>query len=131
MARYGFSSLRHRPPRTGHTPMVPPASSRCAVPCATPVAEVRRESPPQLPQNPRAHAEEHSLEVEVPFLQQQLGEFTLVPLVVGEADPEETAAVLDQLWDGPDTTVVISSDLSHYLPYQDAQRADAATAKEI
>src|SRR5207245_2788348 len=84
-----------------------------------------------LPQDPRAHAEEHSLEVEVPFLQVALRSFTLVPLAVGEATPDEVAGVLEQLWGGASTLIVVSSDLSHYLPYPDAQRADAASAKEI
>jgi len=98
---------------------------------ATPLGEVPVESPPDIPAQPAAHAEEHSLEVEVPFLQQALRQFTLVPLVVGDAAPEEVAAVIDRLWDGPRTVVVVSSDLSHYLPYQQAQLKDAATAREI
>lgn len=97
----------------------------------TPLGQVPIESPPDLPVHPRAHAEEHSLEVELPFLQKALGAFTLVPLVVGEAEPDELAAVLDRLWGGRETLIVVSSDLSHYLPYEDARRADAATAKEI
>ena len=84
-----------------------------------------------LPHNPRAHSLEHSLEVELPFLQLSLSSFTLAPLAVGEATPEEVAAVLERLWGGPETLIVISSDLSHYLPYADAQKADAASAKEI
>jgi AmmeMemoRadiSam system protein B len=84
-----------------------------------------------LPHNPRAHSLEHALEVELPFLQASLRAFTLVPLAVGEATPEEIADVLDRLWGGPETLIVVSSDLSHYLPYGDAQRADAASAKEI
>lgn len=84
-----------------------------------------------LPQDPRAHAEEHSLEVELPFLQLALRSFTLVPLAVGDATPDEVAGVLEQLWGGASTLIVVSSDLSHYLAYAEAQRADAASAKEI
>ena len=84
-----------------------------------------------LPRSARAHSLEHSLEVQLPFLQLTLASFTLVPLAVGEAMPEEIAAVLEKLWGGPETLIVVSSDLSHYLPYPEAQRADAATAKEI
>jgi MEMO1 family protein len=84
-----------------------------------------------LPQDPRAHAEEHSLEVELPFLQVVLRSFTLVPLAVGDAAPDEVAGILEQLWGDASTLIVVSSDLSHYLPYADAQRADAASAKEI
>jgi AmmeMemoRadiSam system protein B len=86
---------------------------------------------PQVRVVPEAHAREHSLEVELPFLQALLGDFELVPLAVGQAEPEEVAEVLDRLWGGPETLIVISSDLSHYLPYEAAQRADRATADAI
>ena len=86
---------------------------------------------PQVRVVPEAHAREHSLEVELPFLQVLLGDFELVPLTVGQAGPEEVAEVLDRLWGGPETLIVISSDLSHYLPYDAAQRADRATADRI
>jgi AmmeMemoRadiSam system protein B len=78
-----------------------------------------------------AHAQEHSLEVHLPFLQKTLGEFELVPIVVGEARPEETAAVLEALWGGPETLVVVSSDLSHYLDYASAKEIDAVTSHAI
>ncbi len=80
---------------------------------------------------PRAHAEEHSLEVHLPFLQEVLGEFTLVPIVVGEANPAEVAEVLERLWGGDETLIVISSDLSHYHDYETARARDAATARSI
>ena len=79
----------------------------------------------------RAHAHEHSLEVHVPFLQAVLGSFFLVPLVVGDAAPGEMAQVLDALWGGDETLIVVSSDLSHYLPYREAQARDHATAAAI
>lgn len=75
----------------------------------------------------RAHAAEHSLEVHLPFLQQVLGHFTLVPLAVGDATPDEVAEVLDRLWGKEGTLVVVSSDLSHYLPYTAARVADRTT----
>jgi AmmeMemoRadiSam system protein B len=78
-----------------------------------------------------AHAQEHSLEVQLPFLQQLLGEFTLVPLAVGDASPEEVAEVIDALWGGPETLIVVSSDLSHYLTYTQARRIDAETCAAI
>ena len=77
------------------------------------------------------HADEHSLEVQVPFLQQALGSFTLVPIVVGAASPDQVADVLDALWGGPETLIVISTDLSHYLSYDDARRRDATTIAAI
>jgi AmmeMemoRadiSam system protein B len=86
---------------------------------------------PQVVESRQAHALEHSLEVHVPFLQAILGEFTLVPLAVGHATQQEVAEVLDRLWGGPETLIVVSSDLSHYLPYADAQAVDRATAKAI
>jgi AmmeMemoRadiSam system protein B len=69
--------------------------------------------------------------VEVPFLQIALGTFTLVPLVVGDAGSEEVARAIDALWGGAETLIVISSDLSHYLPYREAHAMDTATAKKI
>jgi MEMO1 family protein len=77
------------------------------------------------------HQPEHALEVELPFLQAVLGDFALVPLLVGDAMPEEVAEVLDRLWGGPETLLVISSDLSHYEPYERAREHDAATAVAI
>lgn len=86
---------------------------------------------PQVRELDEAHAQEHSLEVQLPFLQTILGDFTLVPLAVGEATPDEISEVLDLLWDGPETCFVISSDLSHYFDFQTARRLDRATAKAI
>ncbi|HEY5675280.1 MAG TPA: AmmeMemoRadiSam system protein B [Myxococcales bacterium] len=107
---------------------------------ATPLGEVpvaatgaaRADAPPDLPRDRLAHEREHSLEVEVPFLQMALpAGFILVPILVGDADPADTARILDALWGGPETLVVVSSDLSHYLPWETARRADAATAAKI
>jgi AmmeMemoRadiSam system protein B/AmmeMemoRadiSam system protein A len=78
-----------------------------------------------------AHAQEHSLEVQLPFLQKVLGAFTLVPLSVGAATPEEVSQVLERLWGGPETLIVISTDLSHYHAYDEARRIDAATVARI
>jgi MEMO1 family protein len=77
------------------------------------------------------HAPEHALEVELPFLQTLLGDFQLVPLVVGDARPIEVAAVLERVWGGAETLVVISSDLSHYHAYDTARRLDGETAALI
>jgi AmmeMemoRadiSam system protein B len=79
----------------------------------------------------RAHAQEHSLEVHLPFLQEVLGDFKLVPLVVGDAEPDEVGAVLEALWGGPETLIVISSDLSHYHDYNTAKQLDDATSAAI
>jgi AmmeMemoRadiSam system protein B len=77
------------------------------------------------------HHLEHSLEVQLPLLQRVLPSFDLVPLAVGDARADDVAEVLDRLWSGPETRIVISSDLSHYLPYDRACAVDAATAAAI
>lgn len=86
---------------------------------------------PQVIRHDAAHAQEHSLEVQLPFLQRVLEDFSLVPFVVGYATPDEVAEVLELLWGGPETLIVISSDLSHYHSYLDAQRRDHHTANDI
>ena len=86
---------------------------------------------PQVVESPAAHAPEHSLEVELPFLQVLLPEARLLPLVVGDAAGPEVAEVLERVWGGPETAIVISSDLSHYLPYDVARRIDEETARQI
>lgn len=77
------------------------------------------------------HAPEHSLEVHLPFLQQVLGDFTLLPLVVGDATASFVADVLGAVWGDEHTVVIASSDLSHYLPYEQAQAVDARTNAQI
>lgn len=77
------------------------------------------------------HRPEHSLEVQLPFLQSVLDSFLLVPLVVGDARAGDVADVLDLLWDGPETLILVSSDLSHYLPYEQACAVDRETRRAI
>ncbi|HUJ87049.1 MAG TPA: AmmeMemoRadiSam system protein B [Burkholderiales bacterium] len=86
---------------------------------------------PQVVTSPAAHAMEHSLEVQLPFLQNVLGSFSLVPLAVGDASVAEVAQVVEQLWGGHETLFVLSTDLSHYHSYQEAKRIDAATLARI
>lgn len=86
---------------------------------------------PQVVVSTAAHAQEHALEVQLPFLQSVLGDFTLLPLAVGMATAEEVAEVLEAVWGDDGTLIVVSSDLSHYLPYATAQRVDAQTADAI
>lgn len=86
---------------------------------------------PQVTVSAAAHAREHSLEVHLPFLQSTLAAFSLVPLAVGDATAAEVAQVLDMLWGGPETLIVISSDLSHYLSYDAARTMDRATAQAV
>ncbi|MCU7854532.1 MAG: AmmeMemoRadiSam system protein B, partial [Candidatus Thiodiazotropha sp. (ex Lucinoma borealis)] len=82
---------------------------------------------PQVIHLEAAHANEHSLEVQLPFLQLVLDQFKLIPLVVGDATGEQVAEVLTRLWGGEETLIVISSDLSHYHDYLTAQRMDQST----
>lgn len=78
-----------------------------------------------------AHSEEHSLEVHLPFLQRVLGEFSVLPIVVGHAPAPMVADVIDHLWHGPETLVIVSTDLSHYETYDSAVRHDRHTAASI
>ena len=86
---------------------------------------------PYVGTNAEAHRLEHSLEVQLPFLQQVLDDFTLIPLAVGRASAQQVAEAINLLWGGDETLIVISSDLSHYLPYAEAQTTDLATAEAI
>jgi len=86
---------------------------------------------PQVQIFDAAHRDEHSLEVQIPFLQYVLEAFSLVPLSVGDAEPEEVGEVIERLWGGPETLFVVSSDLSHYHDYETARRLDAATTRAI
>ena len=86
---------------------------------------------PQVAVVDAAHAQEHSLEVQLPFLQILLKNFSLVPIVVGSCDPEQIAEVLEQLWGGQETLIVVSSDLSHFYDYTAAQKMDQQAAQAI
>jgi AmmeMemoRadiSam system protein B len=86
---------------------------------------------PQVGVRDEAHASEHSLEVHLPFLQIALGPFSLVPIVTGDATTEEVGAVLETLWGGLETLIVVSSDLSHYHDYATARQLDARTSAAI
>ena len=122
----------HRAPVAG---LALPAASGFATPLgevlvdldlATRVAEL-----PGVEVDAAAHAEEHSLEVELPFLQVLLSDFRILPLVVGNASPTTVSEVLESVWDEPETRIVISSDLSHYHPYEVARRLDRETAERV
>lgn len=104
---------------------------------ATPLGEIEVDNTgfedlPQVVVTDAPHAQEHSLEVQLPFLQRLLGnDFELVPFSVGRARPEEVAEVLDRCWGGSETLVVVTTDLSHYYPYDTAQRLDAETVHQM
>lgn len=101
----------------------------------TPLGDVRVDvaalSTIGAPESPEAHRREHSLEVELPFLQRVAPRASVVPLVVGAATAEEVARALEVVWGGPETVIVVSSDLSHYLPYDVGRVADERTAARI
>src|SRR5436190_11311738 len=86
---------------------------------------------PQVVASDRAHLQEHALEVQLPFLQRQLGEFALAPFAVGDASVAQVAEVIERLWGGPETLIAISTDLSHYHPYARAREIDGATLARI
>jgi len=86
---------------------------------------------PQIKEFDLTHQQEHSLEVQLPFLQEVLDNFSLVPLVVGDTNAEEVSEVLERLWGGDETLIVISSDLSHYHDYNTARAMDSETCLAI
>jgi len=86
---------------------------------------------PQVTTADAPHAHEHALEVQLPFLQTTLGDFALVPFAVGDATAVEVSEVVDLLWGGDETLIVVSSDLSHYHPYAEARAMDQATGEAI
>jgi hypothetical protein len=86
---------------------------------------------PQVSELDEAHRLEHSLEVHLPFLQQVLDGFTLVPLVFGRTDAETIDEVLQQLWGGQETLIVVSSDFSHFHDYEEASAMDRQAAQAI
>ena len=86
---------------------------------------------PNVVRSAGAHAAEHSLEVQIPFLQRTLGAFSLLPFVVGQTSAAAVAAVIEAFWGGPETLLLISSDLSHYHPYGEARRLDQGTVDDI
>lgn len=105
----------------------------------TPLGQVRVDQPviqrlvslPYVVTTDAPHEKEHSLEVELPFLQTVLDDFALVPLAVGLANPVQVATVLEYLWGGPETLIVISSDLSHYHDYDTTKEMDAFATQAI
>jgi len=132
IARVVLLGPSHREPLRG---LALPAASRFA----TPLGEIALDldtmaslhALPQIVIDSRPHAFEHSLEVQLPFLQAVLDDFLLLPLAVGLVSPTEVAEVLEAVWGGPETLIVVSSDLSHYLPYETASTVDQETCRAI
>lgn len=146
-AAHAYRCLRSDPDRIRRVLLIGPAHRvylrGMAIPSvdrfATPLGEIPLDRPaldlierlPDVQVDDEAHREEHSLEVQLPFLQTVLNEFSLVPVVVGAAAAESVAAVIDALASDEHTLVVISSDLSHFLSYRDAKKIDASTCAHI
>lgn len=119
----GFAGLALPDASAFATPLGEVAVDRAAIDLIRPL--------PHVVVSSHAHRQEHSLEVHLPFLQATLGRFSLVPLVTGDAAPSEVGAVIEALWGGQETLIVVSSDLSHYHDYSTASRLDAATSAAI
>ncbi len=81
--------------------------------------------------NKSAHREEHSLEVQLPFLQYAADDFEILPILAGHCTAEDAAACIREYLCVPDTLIVVSSDLSHFLPYTSAQKIDQETAEAV
>jgi AmmeMemoRadiSam system protein B len=77
------------------------------------------------------HATEHSIEVQLPFLQTVLDGFDLLPIAVGHAPPGLVARTLEAAWSGPETLIVVSTDLSHYHTSLEAKKLDDESTRAI
>lgn len=146
-AAYAYRCLRIDPGRVKRVLLIGPAHrvflKGMAIPSvdsfATPLGEIPLEHDtleqlarlPSVQISDEAHREEHCLEVQLPFLQLVLNDFSLVPVVVGGIDSGPVATMIDALAGDPHTLVVISTDLSHFLDYHEARRIDAATCDHI
>ncbi len=121
--RYPFRGIAYPDADRLLTPLGPVAVDRAALEA---VADL-----PQVHRLDSAFEDEHCLEVQLPFLQVLLHDFRVAPFVVGAADPEDVAELMARLWGGPETLIVVSSDLSHYLDYDTATRVDRRTTRAI
>lgn len=117
--------------RVAFAGMALPAANSFQTPLGRVPLEMDHPALNALPRSEAAHRAEHSLEVELPFLQRLLPPFRLVPLLVGRATPESVGTVLEQLWGGSETLILVSSDLSHYEPYEIARQLDTDTARHV
>jgi AmmeMemoRadiSam system protein B len=111
--------------------LVSPGADRLRTPLGELAVDTAALAAAGITANAAAHAREHSLEVELPFIQRIAPHATIVPLAGSRAEPELVGRALAALWGGPETLVVISTDLSHYLPYRDGRRADERTCERI
>ncbi len=147
VAAKAYQSLLPHAKRIEHVILIGPSHyvpfQGCAIPSAdafsTPLGEVSLDRPllKSLSQNvnvhvsDHAHQHEHSLEVQLPFLQLCLAHFTLVPIVLGQIEAQDVAQIINSIWDPSNTLLVVSTDLSHFHHYQEAQKIDTETCRLI
>jgi AmmeMemoRadiSam system protein B len=147
VAARAYHSLLSHAKRIKHVILIGPSHyvpfQGCAVPgvdaFSTPVGMIPLDRPllNKLCQNDNvhisdhAHQHEHSLEVQLPFLQLCLADFTLVPIVFGQIEAQDVARLINSIWDPCNTLLVISTDLSHFHQYEDAHKIDTATCALI
>ncbi|NVB77212.1 MAG: AmmeMemoRadiSam system protein B [Kofleriaceae bacterium] len=111
--------------------LVSPGATKLATPLGTLSVDTAALASAGIEPNAAAHAREHSLEVELPFIQRVAPEAQIIPLAGTRADAADVGRVLEQLWGGPETLIVISTDLSHYLPYAEGRAIDQDTCNKI
>ncbi len=121
--RYPFRGIAYPDAARLLTPLGPVEVDREALDAVADLPYVRRLD--------AAFEGEHCLEVQLPFLQALLHDFRVAPFVVGAAEPQDVAQLMDRLWGGPETLILVSSDLSHYLDYDTASRVDRRTTRAI
>lgn len=122
--RLGFGGHAVSSARHFMTPLGPVALDRVAIQQLISSGLARINDP--------AHAQEHALEVQLPFLQRCLPQpFVVIPILVGSSDPQSVATMLEMLWQSESDLVIVSSDLSHYLDYATAQRHDQEAIERI
>jgi AmmeMemoRadiSam system protein B len=111
--------------------MVSPGADRLETPLGEVEVDTDALASIDIAADPEAHAREHSLEVELPFIQRVAPDANVVPIAVSNATAEQVGRVIEALWGGPETVIVISSDLSHYHPYDDGRARDRQTVSRI
>ena len=117
--------------RVGGSTLMAHSANCFATPLGRVYVDPRTKMLPNVVVRDDAHAREHSLEVHLPFLQIVLGEFQVVPLLVGHVPADAVAETLEAVWGGPETVVIVSSDLSHFHEYEKACKIDRVTADAI
>ncbi len=111
--------------------MVSPGADRLETPLGEVEVDTEALASVDIAADPEVHAREHSLEVELPFIQRVAPHAKIVPIAVSNASAEHVGQVIEALWGGPETVIVISSDLSHYHPYDAGRARDQHTVSRI